>query len=139
MLDEIAHLRNNPPLLQLLTHYARLAEPNRDAWQNRLMSMDSVEPAGMTQLHGELLAFGWIELNGGQSDHFSPGVAPACYRMTVDGLRAYRRVTGAELGVQEIPAAAEKAMRKVRKRRREKKSAEELTAADAWTKRFVLP
>lgn len=126
MLDEIAHLRTNPSLLQLLRHYARPAESNRDAWQDRVMAMDSLEPREITELHGELLAFGWIELNGGQSDHFSPGVVPACYRMTVDGLRAYRMVTDTEAGVQEMPAAAEEnPTRKLPSRRRQKKPAEE--------------
>jgi hypothetical protein len=122
MLDEIAHLRTNPPLLQLLTHYARGAEPNRDAWHNRLMSIDGVERSEITQLHGELLAYDWIELNGGQSDHLLPG---ACYRITMDGLRAYRMVNGTDAEVQ-VPAVGEETpTRKLQRRRRQKKSAEE--------------
>jgi hypothetical protein len=122
MLDEIAHLRTSPLLLQLLTHYVNLAEPNRDAWQNRLMAMDGVEPSGITQFHGELLAFDWIELNGGQSDHLSPHALQTLYRVTAEGLRAYGLVTSAEAKVQELPVTEQqKPRRKFPRRKREKK------------------
>ena len=39
MLDDVDHLRNNPHLVQLLSHYARLGAENRETWQGRLMKM----------------------------------------------------------------------------------------------------
>jgi hypothetical protein len=45
MLDDIQRLRSSPNLLQLVSHYANLGSENREAWQNRLMQMDSVEPS----------------------------------------------------------------------------------------------
>ena len=46
------------------------------------MHLDGVEPQ-MAKLHGELLAFAWIEQN--------TGVVPACYRITLDGWRAIKQ------------------------------------------------
>ena len=124
MLDDLERLRTSEPLLQLLTHYCRLADPNRESWQDRLMSLEAVDARELTKLHGLLLAMEWIELKVG---HFSPGSnhpVPACYRVTNAGLRAVRQVQvkesdepESELTVDEIPAApAPKAPR----RRREK-------------------
>jgi len=41
MLDEIHRLTNNPHLLQLLSYYAALG---KEAWHNRLMHLEGVEP-----------------------------------------------------------------------------------------------
>jgi hypothetical protein len=56
MLDEIERLRTNPSLFQLLSHYVRLAEPNRDIWQERLRLLEGVDSAELTSLHGR-----WME------------------------------------------------------------------------------
>jgi hypothetical protein len=84
MFDELDRLRTNPHLRDLLCHYARLGAENRDTWQGRLMHLEGVEPAALVKLHGELLAFGWVDLNTGQ--------VPICYRITLAGLRAMRQV-----------------------------------------------
>ncbi len=42
------------------------------------------EPLAMTKLHGELIAFGWVEQNTGN--------VPTCYRITSSALRALRKV-----------------------------------------------
>jgi hypothetical protein len=83
MFDELDRLRKCPNLFGLLTHYANLGEPNREAWQPRLMEMDGVEPGGLSKSHGELLAFGWVEQNTGQ--------VPICYRITLAGIKALRQ------------------------------------------------
>ena len=84
MFDDLERLRNNPQLLELFFHYAKLGEPNREIWQARLMQMEGVGATEMSKLHGELIAFDWIETNIGQM--------PCCYRITYAGLRAYRQV-----------------------------------------------
>jgi hypothetical protein len=84
MLDDVDRLRHNAHLLQLLAHYAHLGEIDRETWQNRLMEMADVERPGLVKLHGELIAFGWVEQNTGQ--------VPTCYRITPAGLRAMRKV-----------------------------------------------
>jgi hypothetical protein len=88
MLDDLDHLRHNPRLLQLLFHYAQLGETNRETWQDRLMEMAEVEPPGLVKLHGELIAFQWVEQNTGQF--------PTCYRITLAGLRAMRAIPAQE-------------------------------------------
>lgn len=81
MFDEMDRLRDSAPLRELLGHYASLAAPDRQAWQDRHSSGDRRE---VTRLHGELIAFGWVEQNTG----FMPGG----YRVTSAGLRALKQV-----------------------------------------------
>lgn len=78
-----------PGLLDLLNHYAGLAQPDRHAWQDRLMEQGDLAPRDLTRLHGELIASGYIEQNTGHTLPNRPGVA-ACYRITTAGLRALR-------------------------------------------------
>jgi hypothetical protein len=54
MLDNLERLRNNPQLLQLFSHYARLGETNPEAWRPRLMVMESDGRVDLVKLHGEL-------------------------------------------------------------------------------------
>lgn len=83
-LDEMDRLRSNADLLGLLTHYARLAEAHLEAWHDRLMHMEGIEPPQMARLHGELIAFAWVEQNTGQ--------VPGGYRITLAGWRAMKQV-----------------------------------------------
>jgi len=69
--------------LGLLTHYASLGEGNQEAWHDRLMHLEGVESPQMARLHGELIAFAWVEQNTGQ--------VPACYRITLAGWRAVKQ------------------------------------------------
>jgi hypothetical protein len=75
MLDDIQRLQNNPPLLQLLSHYAL---QGKESWTNRLMHLEGVESSELVKLHGELIAFNWADQNTGQ--------VPCCYRVTSSGL-----------------------------------------------------
>ena len=88
MFDELDRLRANPHLVQLLSHYGKLGEANREAWQSRLMGMEGIEPSELTKLHGLLLAFAWVEQNTGH--------VPVCYRVTLAGQRALRQIVDAE-------------------------------------------
>jgi len=101
MLDELDRLRKNHHLLELLNHYAHLGAEHREAWQGRLMQIEGLArlaPAEISRLHGELIAFGWVEQNTGQ--------IPACYRITLTGLRAIRKVEAQENEDSELQEAA---------------------------------
>jgi hypothetical protein len=84
MLAQFDHLRSNPHLFALLSHYAQLGAEDRETWQPRLMDVEGLQPTALVKLHGELLAWGRIEQNTGQ--------VPCAYRITLTGLRALRQV-----------------------------------------------
>ncbi len=63
---------------------AHLGAENREVRQGRLMVMEGVKPPQLVKLHGQLIAFTWVEQNTGE--------IPCCYRITSAGLRAMRRV-----------------------------------------------
>jgi len=83
--NEIDRLNECAPLLALLTHYAELAVPDRQVWHARKAPADGARTRELTQLHGELLAYGWLEINLDE--------ATACYRVTPAGLRARKQVS----------------------------------------------
>jgi hypothetical protein len=66
MLDESQRLRENPHLLSLLSHYAQQGTEDRATWRDRLMQMEGVETKQLSALHGELIAFEWIEQKRGK-------------------------------------------------------------------------
>ncbi len=96
MFDFSVRLRENAHLLALLSHYARLGSEDRTAWRDRLMQMDEVESSQLTVLHGELIAFDGIEQNTGHAVLLPDGTLSACYRVTQNGLREFRRLHGIE-------------------------------------------
>jgi hypothetical protein len=96
MFDDSVRLRENPQLLALLSHYAQLGSEDRETWRDRLMQMEGVAPKQLTDLHGELMALDWIELNSGNAILLKDGTLSACYRITVGGFREYRRFNGHE-------------------------------------------
>lgn len=102
MFDDLDRLRNNPSLFGLLRHYASLGEVDRETWQDRLMAMDDLEPIRMVKLHGELIAFRWIEQNTGQVPILKVGMVPGCYRVTYQGQRVLRQIQGTEVGEETI-------------------------------------
>ena len=90
MFDELERLRGDAHLLDLLTHYAEAGSADREAWQDRVMTREGVEPRQLARLHGELIAYSWVEQNTGLTPVLKPGVAAACYRITSAGLRALK-------------------------------------------------
>jgi len=88
MFDEVERLREEPRLFRLLSHYAAL---DREAWQDRLMQLDGATPQELAKLHGELLAYAWVEQNTGVIAAPRAGAAPGCYRATAAGLRALKQ------------------------------------------------
>jgi hypothetical protein len=97
MFNELERLRDSAGLFALLTHYAELAGPDRQAWQDRQMQQDGQEPRELTRLHGELLAYGWLEQNSGNVPVVRKEEAPACYRVTTAGLRALKQVKAGDI------------------------------------------
>lgn len=82
MLNERQRLSTCRELQSLLSSYASTTQSGSPAWQARLMRLDGLDEHGLVKLHGELLAYGWIEQNIG-----GPG---CCYRITSSGVQALR-------------------------------------------------
>ncbi len=83
MFDELEQLTRREELFRLLGHYAEAGAADREAWQARLAELVGAGPRDLVRLHGELLAFDWVEQDTG---------AAACrYRVTATGLRAFRQ------------------------------------------------
>jgi hypothetical protein len=97
MIDELERLRGGKDLFALLSHYAGLAAADRQAWHDRRMELDGAEPARLTRLYGDLLAYGWLEQNTGATPAPRRGEAPACYRVTAAGLRALKQAREEEV------------------------------------------
>lgn len=91
MFDELQRLRDVRELFDLLSHYAELGAADRQVWQDRLAEMAGVEPRALSKLHGELLAYGWLEQNTGATPLLRPGTAANCYRITPSGIRALKQ------------------------------------------------
>jgi hypothetical protein len=92
MLDDMDRLRAHEPLRRLLAHYAQAGAADREAWQDRLMELDGVEPPSLARLHGDLLAYGWIDQNTGALTAWRPGAVLQCYRATSAGQRTLRQL-----------------------------------------------
>jgi hypothetical protein len=99
MFDEMDRLRDVKELCRLLSHYGECAAGDRQAWQDRLPEMEGVLPRELVKLHGELLAYGWLEQNTGATPAPRLNAAPGCYRITTAGVRALK-----QLGAEEVPA-----------------------------------
>ena len=124
MLDDSLRLQENPHRLSLLSHYAQQGAEDRATWRRRLMEMDGVEPKQLTALHGELIAFDWIEQNTGQT-------LSSNYRITLNGLREYGRLKGVEINEKSPEAQEPKAPRFPRKKKQKAESPEAVAVAVA--------
>jgi hypothetical protein len=127
MTDELDRLRNKPNLLLLLKHYADLG---RETWQDRLMAMEGVESPELSKLHGELIAFCWIEQNTGVFFVLRAGAVPNCYRVTLAGLRALQQIQTPD-AVLEPEVIEEKPIIKRFKKKREKNPEQEAVVGAA--------
>jgi hypothetical protein len=90
MSEDVDRLRDEESIRLLLAHYVDLGAGDREAWQDRLMELDDLEPQVLARLHGELLAYGWLEMNVGVPPAMRSGVVPQCYRATGAGRRAVK-------------------------------------------------
>ena len=82
MFNEIHRLNECSPLRALLAHYAAL---DRHLWHTRRADLDGADVRELTRLHGELLAYSWVELN---LDEPAPR-----YRAAPAGLRALKQLS----------------------------------------------
>jgi hypothetical protein len=106
MLDAVERLRTNPKLQQLLTHYADACADDREAWQDRLADLEGAGPRDLVLLHGELIAFGWVEQNTGNTPTGRPGTVAACYRITTAGRRALKQSRSTDTEDESEPVVA---------------------------------
>jgi hypothetical protein len=98
MFDPLERLSSNPALIRLLDCYVQANATNQEAWRNRVDQLDGVEPKKLVRLHGELIAFGWIELNLGS--------VPTCYRSSAAGRRALKQVGAGRADQDHMAEAA---------------------------------
>jgi hypothetical protein len=97
MSEDVDRLRDEEPLRLLLAHYVDLGADDREAWQDRLMELEGLQPPALVRLHGQLIAYGWLEMNVGAPPAWRSGVVPQCYRATAAGRRAHKTMNaGAE-------------------------------------------
>jgi hypothetical protein len=106
LFDELERLREAEDLGRLLAHYGQFAAADREAWQDRLMELADVAAKDLIGLHGELIAYGWIEQNTGAVSARKPGVVAGCYRITPAGLRALRLARTRRAADEDEPAEA---------------------------------
>jgi hypothetical protein len=106
MTDELDRLHADKNLIDLLDHYAAPGEIDREAWQDRVMERAGMDRAALVRLHGELLAFEWIEQNTGIIVNPREGHVASCYRVTAAGLRALKRARNRDDEEEDCPAKA---------------------------------
>jgi hypothetical protein len=128
MFDDLDRLRENRRLFDLLAHYASLGAEDRSIWQHRLMEMEGVEAKELTQLHGELIAFDWIEQNIGRASSTTERIIAGLYRITLHGIRDLRQVQG--IVSVEAPETPEKTSLKFPARKKRQKG-EQVTSVEA--------
>jgi hypothetical protein len=107
---------------------SNLGKPDRSIWQKRLNEMAGIDPKELSRLHGELIAFDWIEQNPTRT--ISVGSIPAgIYRITAQGVRDLCQVPGVEHA--EKPETPDRVRPVVRSRKRKQKSADALAVDGA--------
>lgn len=118
MFDDLERLRENPHLVELLAHYANLGKQDRSVWQQRLMEMEGIDSKELSKLHGDLIAFDWIEQNPGR-DSTTGGILASLYRVTSQGVRDICHIQGIECS--ERPEVPEKVTPRFPSRKKKQK------------------
>jgi hypothetical protein len=119
MLDELDRLRENPRLVELLAHYAALGTPDRLIWQKRLNEMEGIDSKELSRLHGELIAFDWVEQNPSRASSVLGTALAGVYRITSHGIRDLCQIQG--VAAPEASEEPEKAKPKFPSRKRKQK------------------
>jgi len=91
LFDEMDRLAECRPLFDLLAHYTQNGSDDREVWQDRVTELEGIESLQLIKLHGELLAYGWIEQNTGMTPVLKHGLVPHCYRITAAGFKAWKQ------------------------------------------------
>ena len=94
--DELDRLRQDPRLVELLAHYAGLEPLNVHPRGAEPRWMGSTR-AELSRLHGELIAFDWIEQNPSRASPTLGTVQVGIYRITPQGVRDLCQVKGIEV------------------------------------------
>jgi len=92
------------------------------------MDMEGIETKELTQLHGELIAFDWIEQNVGRASSTTERIIAGLYRITLHGIRDLRQVQG--IVSVEVPEMPEKTNLKFPPRKKKQKG-EQTTSVEA--------
>jgi hypothetical protein len=106
MFDEFQRLCETRALFRLLAHYAEAGARDRETWQDRVMSLDGVSARELSRLHGELIAYGWVEQNTGTTPVLKPGVAASCYRVTSAGLKTFKLARKQQAEAEQLEEVA---------------------------------
>ena len=104
MSEELDLLLASAALTELLAHYGRLAESDRDAWHPRLNELAGTGSCELTQMHGELIAYGWIDLAVHRYSGDTDSQRTGGYRITPDGRRALREAK-VDLALSSVDSA----------------------------------
>lgn len=102
MINELERLSANVALQLLLSHYAEAGVTAPGEWQERVMKLERVEARLLPKLHGELLAFEWIEQNTSETIHGRETATRCCYRVTEAGLLALKQVLTGLVGAEDV-------------------------------------
>jgi hypothetical protein len=81
MFDEWTSARLRKEHFVLLTLYGAHGKAEREKWLDRVMAMEGLTAKEITRTHGDLLAFGWLEQNIGETRKIE-------YRLTSSGWKA---------------------------------------------------
>lgn len=90
MFDELERLRVSSELLALLEYYVLGGDADRTVWVDRISDIHGVDGRALTRLHGELIAYGWLEINLDPAGPRKPDTVVGCYRATKEGAKAHR-------------------------------------------------
>jgi hypothetical protein len=130
MFDESQRLRENPHLLFLLSNYAQHGAEDWTTWRDRLMQIEGVDAKQLSALHGELIAFDWIEQNTGQASAMKDGVIANCYRITLNGLREYGRFHGIKIEEKSLETPEKKKFPRKKKQKSDSPEAPVIVASE---------
>lgn len=94
-LDTRGSHQENGLLYRLLAEYVRMAAAQPDnEWHNRVMQLDETPAKTLANLHGLLLACGWLETRVVPDAYRERGAVLGVYRPTRDGRSAVAMATG---------------------------------------------
>jgi hypothetical protein len=110
-------LLEDAPLRDLLAWYGDLHAARPDAaWHDRRAELPHVDAAGLSRLHGDLIAFGWIDIRISPEALATPGEIRSACQITREGIRALKQtenqfgvlsyIPGGEGGEDELESAA---------------------------------
>ena len=102
MLVPLELLVDNPCLRELLEQYRHQREQSPEAeWHDRVMHLAELTDEEMSELHGLLLACGWLDVRVHNEAFRTVGRLRDCYRISSDGIEALRMIEN-PLGLEAV-------------------------------------